>query len=187
MLQSNEKVQAYIEKMDSRKEMHTILREILQVEPFLEEFKWGAPCYTYEKHPVVIVNNFKDYVGVGFWKGVLLNDPKGLLVSPGENSQSMKMLKLKDLDAVLTNASALKDFGNQALKLEKSGAKVEKKPSTELEYPDELKTSFEKDVLFQEAFEKLTPGRRRAYILFFNGAKQSATKYARIEKCSLPS
>lgn len=159
------------------------LRAIVLDCNLVEEIKWSMPCYTFEKANVAMIAAFKDSCTLSFFKGVLLNDPKQLLETPGENSQSVRLLRFTTAKQVADIDKSIRAFIAQAIELEKKGAKVELKAKDELKYPPELLERFKQLPAFEAAFTGLTPGRQRGYILFFNAAKQSKTRLARIEKC----
>jgi uncharacterized protein YdeI (YjbR/CyaY-like superfamily) len=147
-----------------------------------EEYKWQHPCYTYNKKNILILGAFKEYFAFNFFKGALIKDDKKLLVSPGENSQSGKQLRFTDVKQVLKNEKLIKSYIQSAIEIEKAGIKVVKKDTSEYPVPAELTAKFKEDPAFKDAFESLTPGRQRGYLLFFAQAKQSATRASRIEK-----
>ncbi|GIZ10093.1 DUF1801 domain-containing protein [Flavobacterium sp. UMI-01] len=178
----NPKVDVFLSDVSKWKQEIEQLRRILLDCQLEEEFKWKQPCYTFKGSNVVLIGNFKDYCVLSFFKGVLLEDTANLLVAPGENSQSTRMIKFKDLDEILVNEAVLKTYIFQAIEIEKAGLKVENKGNQGLEFAQELLSKFEEYPDFKAAFESLTPGRQRGYCLFFNAAKQSSTRVARIEK-----
>lgn len=147
-----------------------------------EEYKWQHPCYTSNKKNILILGAFKEYFAFNFFKGALIKDDKKLLVSPGENSQSGKQLRFTDVKQVLKNEKLIKSYIQSAIEIEKAGIKVVKKDTSEYPVPAELTAKFKEDPAFKDAFESLTPGRQRGYLLFFAQAKQSATRASRIEK-----
>jgi len=157
------------------------LRAILLDCGLSEEFKWRGPCYTFDGGNVAIIWGFKENVALGFFKGVLLRDPEGLLVAPGDNSRAVRMFKFTGLDQIEVIETTIRVYVSEAVELEKAGAKVDL-PKDDIVYPEELIAAMEADPLLQEAFEALTPGRRRGYALFFAQPKQSATRVSRIEK-----
>lgn len=169
------KVHSYTEPME-------YLRNILLETELKEDFKWKQPCYTLNDKNVLILSAFKDYCFLAFFKGSLMDDPHNLLASPGENSQAARQLRFTKLEEVTSQKEIIKKYIQQAIKLEKSGAKVEFKQKTELEFPEELIQKMEDDTTFKKAFEALTPGRQRSWNLHFSSAKQSATRASRIEK-----
>ncbi len=159
------------------------LRRIVLSGGFTEERKWGMPTYTWNGKNVIILAAFKENCVISFLKGALLTDPKNLLVVPGENSQSTSFIRFTDIKQVLKLETAIKTFLKEAKLIEESGKKVITKKADEMEIPDELNTAFKKQPSLKKAFYALTPGRQRGYILHFTGAKQSATRVSRIEKC----
>lgn len=168
--------------------VHTWQQELTTLRAFLldtgltEESKWGYPCYTYDGKNVVMIAAWKDNVSLSFFKGTLLEDQEKLLVSPGENSKVAKLLRFQKMDDILSLEQTIKAYVFEAVEIEKAGLKVEVKPVTHLDYPAELETAFDEDPFFKEAFENLTPGRQKGYLLQFNQPKNSSTKVARIEK-----
>lgn len=148
-----------------------------------EEVKWGVPCYTYEKNNVLVVSAFKEYSSLSFFKGALLRDPNGILVKPGENSQSARLVRFTSVREIKALEPILKSYILEAIEVEKNGLKVDFKAKTELVIPEELQKKFDALPALQAAFTSLTPGRQRGYILHFSAAKQSKTREARIEKC----
>ncbi len=158
------------------------LRDIILQTSLDEDFKWSKPCYIHEGHNVVIIQPFKNCLGLMFFKGALLKDPKGILKDNGPNSQSAKRLEFTNLDEISKSRSTITAYIKEAIEIEKSGQKVELKKNPE-PIPDEHAAMFKKKPALKKAFEALTPGRQRAYILHFSSAKQSTTRVSRIEKC----
>ncbi len=158
------------------------LRAILLQCNLTEELKWGAPCYTYAKSNILILHAFKAYCAIGFFKGALLEDPLGLLVKAGENSQLGKQFRFSGVAEINEQAKHIKSFIKAAIEIEQSGVKAPQQPSAEIAIPDELSAAFKDNAAFKSAFQKLTPGRQRAYLIFFTAPKQSATRATRIAK-----
>ena len=156
------------------------LRGILSGLGLKEECKWGKPCYTVGGKNVVIIQGFKEYCALGFFQGALLKDPKKLLVQLGQ-VQAGRVMKFTSVKEIVEKAATIKAYVREAVAAEKAGLKVETKPRG-LPVPEELKEKFREDPRFRRAFEALTPGRQRGYLFHFNGAKQSGTRRARIEK-----
>ncbi len=156
------------------------LQRILSGFHLREERKWGRPCYTMDGKNVVIIQGFKEYCGLGFFQGALLKDPKRLLVQLGQ-VQAARVMKFTSAKEIAAKAATIKAYVRGAVAAEKAGMKVETKPP-EFPVPEELKEKFRNDPRFKRAFEALTPGRQRGYLFHFAGAKQSATRTARIEK-----
>jgi uncharacterized protein YdeI (YjbR/CyaY-like superfamily) len=178
----NPRVDEYIAKSKKWKEEFEILRKIILECDMKEEIKWNKPCYTFDKSNVVIIQGFKDYCALMFFKGVLLNDPKGILVKPGENSHAQRQLRFTNIQDIHAMESTLKAYLQKAIDVEKAGLEVNSVKKPELTVPEELEKKFAEMPPLKNAFESLTPGRQRAYILYFSKAKKSQTRVARIEK-----
>lgn len=146
------------------------------------ERKWGKPCYTLDGRNVVIIQGFKDYCALGFFQGALLKDPGKLLVQLGQ-VQAGRVMKFTSAEEIAAKAPVIEAYVREAVAAARAGQKVETKPP-ELAVPEELEAAFRKDPRLRRAFEALTPGRQRGYLFHFAGAKQSATRAARIEKAA---
>lgn len=157
------------------------LRAILNATPLVEEFKWRSPTYTAAGGNIATVWRLKDRCAVGFFKGALLDDPEGLLQPPGDNSRSMRVMNFTSVPGVEAAAPALTAFVTAAIAAEEAGLKVEM-PSDDLAYPEELTARLDSDPAFRAAFEALTPGRQRSWVLHISQAKQPATRVSRIDK-----
>ena len=157
------------------------LRAILADLPLTEECKWGKPCFTRDGKNIVIIQGFKDYFALGFFQGALLRDPRKLLVQLGQ-VQAGRVMKFASAKEIVAKASTIKTYVREAMAVEEAGLRVEKKKTSDFPVPEELKQKFEKEPRFKKAFEALTPGRQRSYLYHFAGAKQPATRAARIEK-----
>jgi len=158
------------------------LRRIVAACGLTEESKWGFPCYTFKSANVLLVSAFKHYCAISFFKGALLRDNKELLEKPGENSQAMRLLKFEDIERIEEIEADIKTYVLEAIEVEKAGLKVDFKKNPE-PIPEELNKKFEEDPTLKSAFEALTPGRQRGYIIYFSAPKQSKTRESRIEKC----
>jgi uncharacterized protein YdeI (YjbR/CyaY-like superfamily) len=156
------------------------LQRILSGFDLREECKWGKPCYTLDGKNVVIIQGFKESCALGFFQGALLKDPKRLLVQLGQ-VQAARVMKFTSSEEIARQAPTIKAYVRDAVAAEKAGLKVKTKPLV-VPVPKELKKKFRADPRFKRAFEALTPGRRRGYLFHFAGAKQSATRTARIER-----
>lgn len=181
--QTNPKIDEFISKTKQWKEEYAYLRSIMLETELVEELKWYQPAYTIQNGIVLILGGFKEFIAVSFFKGVLLKDEHHLLVKAGKNTHVPRLLKFKSIQEMIDLKTVIKAYVQEAIEIEKAGLKAEPAQKTELEYPDELIKLFNEKPDFKNAFEKLTPGRRRAYNLFFTGAKQSSTRLSRIEKC----
>ena len=178
----NTKVELFLNKAKQWKEEMTLLREIVLECKLQEDFKWMHPCYTFENNNVVLIHNFKEYCALLFFKGVLLNDYKRILIQQTENVQDRRQMRFTGLDEIKENREFIKGYIEQAINLEKSGAKVVFKNTSEFKMCDEFKQKLDSDKYLKKAFEGLTPGRQRAYLLYFSSAKQVQTRTNRIEK-----
>ena len=159
------------------------LQAILSSLPLSEEKKWGKPCYEYEGHNVVLMHGFKEYCALLFAKGALLRDPKGILVQQTKNVQAARQIRFTSAKEITPLAATIKAYILEAVELEKSGAKVEYKQTDDFEVAPEFQARLNNTPSLKAAFEALTPGRQRGYLLYFAGAKQAATRAARVEKC----
>lgn len=165
------------------KEEMEMLRMIVLNCHLTEEVKWGKPCYTFQDHNVVILQGFKNYCALLFFKGVLLPDPDNILVKTGENTQVGRQMRFTHIQQIIEKETSIKNYIQGAVELEKSGAKVELKKTSDFEIPQEFQSRFNVLPALQKAFTLLTPGRQRAYILYFSQPKQAKTRELRIEKC----
>ncbi|MHA3772344.1 YdeI/OmpD-associated family protein [Verrucomicrobiota bacterium sgz303538] len=178
----NPKVDQFFTSAKKWREEMERLRRIALNAGLAEELKWGKPCYTYNDGNVAIIQGFKEQCALMFFKGALLKDPDGLLEAPGEHSNVARRMVFSSVGGVAEMEARLRAFIAQAIEIEKAGLKVEvqKKPEP---LPEELEVMFEEVSGLKKAFGALTPGRQRAYVLHFSGAKQSTTRRSRIEKC----
>lgn len=180
MSKQNPKVDEFLGRAKSwRGEMQKI-RSIMLECGLDEELKWGKPCFSFEGKNIAILQPFKAHCSLMFFKGALLEDTHGLLRSQGENTQSA--LRLEFTSEAQVKKAVLKSYVKQAIAVEKAGLTVDFKAKRELEFPEELTKMLKKNRKFAKAFDALTPGRQRGYVLHFAGAKQSETRTARIEK-----
>ncbi len=179
---TNPKVDSFFETATQWPAELQRLRSILQDTPLTEEFKWRGPCYTFDGGNVLILGEFKDGCRVTFFKGALLEDPDGLLGEIGDNSHAGRLLRFTDVDEIDRAEPALRDFVQQGIAAEEAGLKVEEPERGELELPDELIAAFDEVAGLQAAWEALTPGRQRGYVLHFADAKKAETRSARIAK-----
>lgn len=179
----NPKVDWFFDKEEKWREEIGELRRIVLECHLTEDLKWGCPCYTYEKRNIVLIHVFKEYCAFLFFKGALMQDPKGILIQQTENVQSARQIRFTNVKEIRELEADLKKYIFQAVEIEESGEKVEFKKTKEFPVPDELKAKFKELPLLKEAFEALTPGRQRAYILHFSQPKQAKTRESRIEKC----
>ncbi len=160
------------------------LRSLMLEAGLTEECKWGVPCYTSEKNNIVLIHAFKDYCALLFFKGALLKDAKGILIQQTENVQSARQLRFTDAREITKLKSTINVYLEEAIAVEKAGLKVNMKPTAEFAMPEEFQAKLDASPALKTAFEALTPGRQRGYLLHFAAAKQSKTREARIEKCT---
>lgn len=147
-----------------------------------EDLKWGVPCYTFKKNNVILLSAFNEYCAVSFVKGALLNDNQGILIRQTENTQATRQLRFTNVSEINELETVIKAYIFEAIEIEKAGTKVNYKQTAEFKIPDELQKKFDEIPALKIAFEALTAGRQRAYILYFSAPKQSKTRLARIEK-----
>ncbi len=182
MKRINPKVEALLNKTEWQEERKK-LRAVLLDCQLDEELKWGKLCYSFQKVNVAMIFGMKTYCALGFFKGSLLQDPEGILVAPGEHSQAMRQIRFAQTQEIDAREATLKAYLQEAVDVEKAGLSVDFKEKHELEYPEEFRLVLDDNAALKAAFEALTPGRQRGYILHFSGAKQSSTRTSRIEKC----
>lgn len=177
----NPKVDEFISKAKKWQEEYRTLRKIVHDCELTEEFKWMHPCYTLNNKNIVLIHGFKEYCALLFHKGALLQDPHGILIQQTENVQAARQIRFTNVQEIVEKEAIIKDYVSQAIAIEKAGLEVALKKNTET-IPDELQQKFEEEPALKTAFEALTPGRQRAYILYFSQPKQSKTRVSRIEK-----
>lgn len=179
----NSKVDNVLAKSKNWQEEFTLLREIVLSCDLAEELKWGQPCYTLENSNIVLIHGFKEYCALLFFKGVLLQDPEKILVQQTENVQAARQIRFSSAQQIKKMKSTLKKYIREAIEVEKAGLSVEFKKTDEFSVPEELQKKLDETPGLKEAFDALTPGRQRGYLLHFSSAKQSKTRESRIEKC----
>lgn len=158
------------------------LRQLCLASGLNEELKWGQACYDLDGRNVVLIHGFKDYCALLFMKGALLKDPKGILIQQTKNVQAARQIRFASLADIDKQKAAVKGYLREAIAVEKSGVKVEMKSAAQFDVPEEFLKPLDDDPKLAEAFHALTPGRQKGYLLHFAGAKQSATRAARVEK-----
>lgn len=175
-------IETFFEETGQWQSSYLKLREIARVSDLVEEFKWYKPCYSYEGNNVFLIHGFKDYCALLFMKGVLMPDPANILVQQTENVQAGRQLRFTSVEQIEAMEPTIQEYIQAAIAVEKSGAEVEYRSNDDLEYPEELQMKFDESPEFREAFEALTPGRQKGYILYFTAAKTSQTRESRIDK-----
>ena len=179
---TNHKVDEYVAKAKKWQEELEKLRTILLSCGLTEELKWYQPCYTFQDKNVFIIHGLKDACALAFLKGALLEDAHGLLVRPGENTQSGRWMKFSSVREIVEKESVLREYVFEAIEVERSGLVIAYKKTSDYQVPAELQNKLDQAPALRAAFEALTPGRQRGYLLHFAAPKQSKTRAARVEK-----
>ncbi len=179
----NPTVDFYFTKAKKWQEEIKKLRMIMLHCGLTEELKWGVPCYTFQKSNIVLIHTFKEYCALLFIKGALLNDANNILIQQTENVQAARQIRFTDVQEIVEMEAILKAYIYEAIEVEKAGLKVPLKKTTEFTMAEEFKKKLDKIPALKTAFDALTPGRQRAYMLYFSAPKQSKTSEARVEKC----
>jgi uncharacterized protein YdeI (YjbR/CyaY-like superfamily) len=180
----NPQVDEYLRKAKKWQEESKKLRTIILDCGLIEESKWGKPCYTFQGSNVVIIQGFKEYCALLFCKGALLKDANRILIQQTENVQAARQLRFTNVREIVETEPILKAYVHEAVEVEKAGLEVNYKKTSEFAVPAELQTKLDTTPALRKAFEALTPGRQRAYLLYFAAPKQSKTRESRIEKCT---
>ncbi len=178
----NPKVDEFLQKSEKWHGEFEKLRMIILDCHLMEEVKWGVPCYTYENKNIALIHGFKNYCAILFVKGVLLKDASNILIQQTENVQAGRQIRFTNVEEIMEMESIIKAYIYEAVEIEKSGFEVTFKKNTEISIPEELQNKFEALPALKTAFEALTHGRQRAYILYISQAKQSKTRVSRVEK-----
>lgn len=179
----NPKVDFFFSKTEKWQEAYNKLRSIVLECGLAEELKWGVPCYTVQNSNVVLIHGFKEYCALLFHKGALLNDSNAILIQQTENVQSARQIRFANVQEIIEQEKILKAYIYEAIEVEKAGLKVELKKSSEFKMASEFQTKLDENATLKTAFEALTPGRQRAYLLYFSAPKQAKTRETRVEKC----
>ena len=178
----NPKVNFYFDKAKQWQQEIERMRTIVLDCGLTEELKWGCPCYTLGESNIVLIHVFKEYCALLFFKGALLNNADGLLIQQTENVQAARQIRFTNIREIIEQEYILKKIINEAIEVEKAGLKVELKKTTEFKMPVEFQSKLDHIPALKSAFEALTPGRQRAYLLHFSQPKQSKTRESRVEK-----
>ena len=179
----NPKVDFYFSKAQNWQKEIKKLRTIILDCNLAEELKWGCPCYTFEKSNIVLIHVFKEYCALLFFKGALLKDTRGILIQQTENVQSARQVRFTNLQQIVKLEPMLKAYIYEAVEVEEAGLKVELKKTKAYTMPGEFQKQLDKKPALKKAFDALTPGRQRGYMLYFSAPKQSKTRESRVEKC----
>jgi len=178
----NPKVDFFFDKDTQWQKEYEQLRMICLDCGLTEELKWGCPCYTFQENNVVLIHGFKEYCAFLFFKGALLNDPEGILIQQTENVQAARQIRLTSLREIVKMERTLKTYIYEAIEVERAGLQVKLKKTKEFSVPEEFQKKLDKSATLRKAFEALTPGRQRGYLLYFAAAKLPKTRESRIEK-----
>ncbi|MGG1517057.1 YdeI family protein [Paenibacillus oryzisoli] len=176
------KVDGFLNKAKTWKVEYEKLRSIVLDCELTEDFKWMHPCYTFENKNIVLIHGFKEYCALLFHKGALLRDPHGILIQQTENVQAARQIRFTNVQEIIAMEPILKDYIHEAIEVEKAGLEVNFKKSTEFTVSEEFQQKLDEMPALKTAFEALTPGRQRAYLLYFAEPKQSKTRVSRVEK-----
>ena len=182
MNKTNPKVDAFLNRTKTWQEEFKKLRAIVLDCGLTEELKWGAPCYAFENSNVVLMHGFKEYCALLFFKGALLKDPKKILIQQTKNVQSARQIRFTNVREIAKLKPILKAYVQEAIEVEKAGLKVNFKKTSEFDVPEEFQNKLAAVPALKSAFNALTPGRQRAYLVYFSAPKQSKTRQSRVEK-----
>jgi len=177
----NPRIDGFLRKAKKWRDEFEELRMVCLDCGLTEELKWGKPCYRYQESNIVLIHGFKDYCALLFFKGALLKDPSGILIQQTENVQAVRQIRFTNLRDVVKMRPILKAYIKEAK--EKAGLEVSYKKTLEFAVPEEFENRLVESPALKKAFDALTPGRQRGYLLYFSAAKQSKTREARVEKC----
>lgn len=182
MNRMNPKVDFFFTKAEKWQEEFAQLRRIILDCGLTEELKWGVPCYTLQDKNVVLIHGFKEYCAMLFIKGALLQDAQGLLIQQTANVQAARQIRFTTVGEILALEPTVKAYIAEAVAVENAGLQVPYKKTAEFDMPEEFLKQMEETPSLQDAFEALTPGRQRGYLLYFSQPKQAKTRMARVEK-----
>ncbi|CAD0001902.1 YdeI/OmpD-associated family protein [Flavobacterium chungangense] len=180
----NPKVDFYFSKNEKWQNETEKLRAIVLDCQLYEELKWGVPCYTFQENNIVLIHDFKEYCALLFFKGALLKDTDNILIQQTANVQLARQIRFTNIQEIIQQESTLKAYIYEAIEVEKAGLKFTFKKTEEFKITEEFQKKLDENPNLKTAFEALTPGRQRAYMLYFSAPKQSKTRVARIEKCT---
>lgn len=179
----NPKIDVFLSKAKKWREELGRLRRIILDCGLTEELKWHQPCYTFQKKNIIVIGGFKESCVLSFFKGALLKDPNGFLSKPGENTQVVRLVRFTNIREIDELESVLKAYIHEAIEVEKASLKVDLKKTAKPKISEEFRNKLDEIPALKTAFNALTPGRQRAYVLYFSTPKQSKTRESRIEKC----
>lgn len=178
----NPAVDWFFEKPGKWNESYQLLRTLVLECGLKEELKWGCPCYTLDGQNIVLIHGFKEYCALLFMQGALLKDPKKILIQQTKYVQAARQIRFSGIEDIVKLRTAIKAYIKEAIKNEKAGLRVVLKKTEEIEMPKEFKVALKEMPELKAAFYKLTPGRQRAYLIYFSSAKKEETRMERVEK-----
>src|SRR5215813_6284591 len=181
MNKMNPKVDGFFKRAKKWRGEFAKLRMTCLDRGLIEELKWGKPCYTYQESNIVLIHGFKDYCALLFFKGALLKDPSGILIQQTENVQAARQIRFTSVREIVEMQPTLRAYIKEAIEVNKAGLEVSYKKTSEFRIPEELQSRLDKSPALKKAFDALTPGRQRGYILYFSAAKKSTTRESRVE------
>jgi uncharacterized protein YdeI (YjbR/CyaY-like superfamily) len=178
----NPKVDGFFKNAKEWQEEFKKLRTVILDFELAEELKWGKPCYSVQNSNIVLIHGFKEYCALLFFKGALLKDARGILIQQTENVQAARQIRFTNVREIVEKEAILKAYIHEAIEVEKAGLEVSYKKTSEFTIPEEFQNKLNEVPALKTAFQSLTPGRQRGYILYFSAAKQPKTREARVEK-----
>ncbi len=178
----NKEVDKFLNNLEKWQDELIRLRELILDCGLTEDFKWMHPCYTVKGKNIVLIHGFKEYCAILFYKGALLKDPKKVLIRQTENTQSARQIRFTNVSEIENLESTIRKYVLEAVEIEKAGLKVKMKKTSDFEFPQELEQKLEENPKLEKAFNNLTPGRQKGYLLHFSKPKQAKTRISRIEK-----
>lgn len=182
LIEPNPQVDAWIGRLTTWRPEMEALRQLCLASGLKEELKWGQPCYTCDDANEVLIHGFKDYCALAFFKGVLMRDPEQLLIQQTANVQETRQIRFTGIDQITSLRPSLQAYVDEAIRVVRSGDKVTLKTTAQFPVPEEFQRRLQDTPVLKEAYDQLTPGRQRAWLLYFAGAKHSSTRAARVEK-----
>ncbi len=174
-------IASFFEDSSEWQKEYKLLRKIILDCGLEEEFKWGKPCYTFSDNNIVLIHGFKNYCALLFHKGALLTDTEEILTQQTKNVQAARQIRFTDVEEIEKRKDMVKAYVHEVVEVEKDGLEVEMKKTSDYDMPEEFKKAMKENPELKEAFDELTPGRQRGYLLYYSDAKQSKTRTRRIE------
>lgn len=178
----NQRVDVFLKKTDKWHDEYVVLREIALASGIDEDLKWGQPCYTINGKNVFLLHSFKEYIAVFFMKGVIMKDPKGILIQQTPQVQAGRQLRFKNMEEIVKAKKVIKSYIAEAIAIEEAGIEVPMKKPIPAELPADIAGAMKKITGVAAAFKRLTPSAQREYLLYFDGAKKEETRISRVEK-----